>query len=83
MHDGSVATLEDVIELYDSGGRAKRPSLSPEIKPLHLTSQNKEDLIAFLHALTSPGASTGAVISPASAREVPRDQRSRMERTIF
>jgi cytochrome c peroxidase len=83
MHDGSVATLEDVIELYDSGGRAKRPSLSPEIKPLHLTSQNKEDLIAFLHALTSPGASTGAVISPASAREVPRDQRSRMERSIF
>lgn len=68
MHDGSVATLEDVIELYDSGGHAKRPSLSPEIKPLHLTSQNKEDLIAFLHALTSLGTATGAVVPPAPDR---------------
>jgi cytochrome c peroxidase len=66
MHDGSVATLGQVIELYDVGGHAKRPSLSPEIKPLHLTSQNKEDLIAFLHALTSPA--TGAVAPPPAGR---------------
>jgi cytochrome c peroxidase len=83
MHDGSVATLEDVIELYDSGGRAKRPSLSPEIKPLHLTSQNKADLVAFLHALTSSATATGAVTSTGSAGEGPRAQWGRTAGTIF
>lgn len=53
MHDGSEATLEQVIELYDKGGRVKRPSLSPEMKPLDLTADEKRDLVAFLHALTS------------------------------
>jgi cytochrome c peroxidase len=53
MHNGSEASLEDVIELYDLGGRAKRPSLAPEIVPLHLTNREKGDLIAFLAALTS------------------------------
>jgi cytochrome c peroxidase len=53
MHDGSEATLEEVIELYDQGGRVKRPSLSPEMKPLGLTAQEKSDLVVFLRALTS------------------------------
>jgi cytochrome c peroxidase len=53
MHDGSVASLEDVVELYDQGGLARRPSLSAEIKPLRLTPEEKHDLIAFLGALTS------------------------------
>jgi cytochrome c peroxidase len=52
MHDGSVATLEDVVELYDVGGLARRSSLSPEIKRLGLTAGEKRDLIAFLRALT-------------------------------
>ena len=53
MHDGSVATLEDVVELYDRGGLARRPSLSPEIQPLRLTAGEKRDVLAFLRALTS------------------------------
>jgi cytochrome c peroxidase len=53
MHNGSVATLEAVIDLYDRGGIAQRPSLSPEIKPLNLTEQERTDLLAFLHTLTS------------------------------
>jgi cytochrome c peroxidase len=53
MHDGSVATLDDVIDLYDQGGLAKRPSLSAEIKPLGLTAEEKRDLVAFLQTLTS------------------------------
>jgi len=53
MHDGSFATLEDVIDLYDRGG-VDRPSRSEEIKPLHLTAQEKSDLVAFLHTLTAP-----------------------------
>jgi len=53
MHDGSVATLADVIELYDQGGLAKRPSLSADIRPLRLTAEEKQDLVAFLQLLTS------------------------------
>ena len=53
MRDGSEATLEAVVEFYDRGGKVRRPSLSPDIKPLHLTEQEKSDLIAFLKTLTS------------------------------
>ncbi len=51
MHDGSVATLEDVIELYNKGG-IDRPSRSPLIKPLSLRADEKAALIAFLQTLT-------------------------------
>lgn len=51
MHDGSLKTLEEVIQYYDKGG-IKNPYLSKEIKPLHLTSQEKADLLAFLNSLT-------------------------------
>ena len=50
MHDGSMATLEDVIEHYDRGGESE---LS-ELVPLGLEEVEKEDLIAFLQALTAP-----------------------------
>jgi cytochrome c peroxidase len=53
MHNGSEATLEEVIELYDRGGKETRPSLAPEMVPLHLTKQEKSDLLAFLATLTS------------------------------
>lgn len=52
MHDGSVPTLEDVIDLYDRGGVA-RPSRSELIGPLGLTQDEKSDLLAFLKTLTS------------------------------
>ena len=51
MHDGSVGTLASVIDLYDRGGIA-RPSRSPKIRPLGLTSVEKAELIAFLQTLT-------------------------------
>ncbi|MND08797.1 hypothetical protein D3C83_316780 [compost metagenome] len=50
MHDGSVATLEAVVEFYDQGGR-RNPNLDPKIRPLGLTSQDKRDLVVFLRAL--------------------------------
>jgi cytochrome c peroxidase len=64
MHDGSVATLEDVIELYDNGG-IDRPSRSPSIRPLSLTAGEKNDLIAFLQTLT---ASSPVAALPNSSR---------------
>jgi cytochrome c peroxidase len=51
MHDGSVARLADVIDLYDRGGRAN-PHLDPDIRPLHLNDKEKTALIAFLRALS-------------------------------
>ena len=50
MHDGSLATLEDVIDYYDKGGNA-HSNLDPEMQKLHLTAAEKKALIAFLHAL--------------------------------
>ena len=51
MHDGSLATLEDVIEHYDKGGKPN-PALDSEVRPLKLTAEEKRSLIAFLRALT-------------------------------
>jgi cytochrome c peroxidase len=50
MHDGSLATLEEVIEYYDRGGN-QSPGLDAEIRPLRLTVAEKQSLIAFLRAL--------------------------------
>lgn len=51
MHDGSLRTLEDVIEFYDRGGRAN-PALDPEIKRLALTASEKRQLVRFLRTLS-------------------------------
>jgi cytochrome c peroxidase len=53
MHDGSLATLENVVEFYDRGGRAN-PWLSPRIRPLFLSSYEKAALVAFLRSLNDP-----------------------------
>jgi cytochrome c peroxidase len=54
MHDGSEATLEDVVELYVKGGKPN-PYLDDELKPLTLTDQEKQDLVTFMkEALASP-----------------------------
>jgi cytochrome c peroxidase len=52
MHDGSMLTLEEVIEHYDKGGD-KNKFIDTKIFPLQLTKQEKQDLVAFMKALTS------------------------------
>jgi cytochrome c peroxidase len=52
FHDGSAASLAEVVEHYVDGGRVKT-NLSANMKPIVLTAQEKEDLVAFLNALTS------------------------------
>jgi cytochrome c peroxidase len=52
MHDGSLATLDDVIDIYDRGG-IDRPSRDNDIHPLNLAPSDKADLIAFLQTLSS------------------------------
>jgi cytochrome c peroxidase len=53
MHDGSQKTLEEVVEWYDKGGHPN-PHLSDKVKKLNLTVQEKEDLVAYMKALTGP-----------------------------
>jgi cytochrome c peroxidase len=54
MHDGSVGTLDEVLDHYAAGGRAGagNPRVSADLRPFVLTAKEKTDLIAFLRALT-------------------------------
>ncbi len=54
MHDGSFKTLEEVVEHYDKGG-IKNPHLDQRLKPLRLTAEEKQDIVAFLRALSGEG----------------------------
>jgi len=65
MHDGSVATLEEVVEWYDKGGHPN-PHLSDKIRPLKLSDQDKKDLVAFMVACTGP-------MPPVEAGRLPAD----------
>lgn len=51
MHDGSLVTLEEVVEFYDRGGN-QNPHLDAELRPLELTAEEKKALEAFLRSLT-------------------------------
>jgi cytochrome c peroxidase len=51
MHDGSLATLTDVVEFYDRGARAN-PYLDPTITPLRLSADERRQLVLFLDALS-------------------------------
>lgn len=63
MHDGSVATLEEVVALYSAGGRhlaegpyagdgRTNPHKDPLVRPFPLSAQERQDLVAFLESLT-------------------------------
>jgi len=55
MHDGSIATLKDVIELYNKGG-VKNPYLTRgKLKPLGLSDADVNALVAFLQSLDGEG----------------------------
>jgi cytochrome c peroxidase len=52
MHDGSEATLQEVIEFYDRGGNPN-PWLDGGMRPLSLSDREKADLVALLETFTS------------------------------
>jgi cytochrome c peroxidase len=52
FHDGSAKTLMEVVEFYAKGGEVKK-DLSANMKTISLTPQEKNDIVAFLKALTS------------------------------
>jgi cytochrome c peroxidase len=51
MHNGAYRTLAEVVEHYDRGGDEK-DNLDPNMKPLGLTPNERQDLIAFMQSLT-------------------------------
>jgi cytochrome c peroxidase len=51
MHDGSLQTLEEVVDFYDKGGR-DNPQIDAEMRPLKLTADEKQELVEFLRSLT-------------------------------
>lgn len=54
MHDGSLKTLEEVVEYYDQGGIPNK-NLHPLIRPLHLSEKEKKALVSFLKSLDGEG----------------------------
>ncbi len=65
MHDGSKTTLMEVVDFYNRGG--DRPGSNNELTPLHLSLEEKQDLVAFLKSLT--GKPAGVILPP-----LPRDE---------
>jgi cytochrome c peroxidase len=51
MHDGSIATLREVVLFYNRGG-GKNPHQDPRLKPLKLNDKEVDLLVAFLKSLT-------------------------------
>jgi len=62
MHDGSLATLQDVVEFYDRGGHPNL-QLDPELRPLRLSRDEKQALAAFLRSLSGRSPGTGSTAS--------------------
>jgi len=63
FHDGSAATLREVVEHYVRGGD-DRTNLSPNMKPLNLSEQDKDDLVAFMKALTGKPKAVAVPLLP-------------------
>lgn len=80
LHDGSEATLEELVEFYNKGGNPN-PNLDKDMKPLNLTDQEKADVVAFIKALTGevkvvelptlPPGADGTAPDPKAALEPP------------
>jgi len=55
MHNGAFGTLEDVVDFYDKGGAVglglSVPHQDAAVRKLHLTAQERRDLVEFLRAL--------------------------------
>jgi cytochrome c peroxidase len=75
FHDGSHATLWDVMDHYNKGAGLKDPYLDEDIVPLALSERDIDDVVAFLASLTSPAYKVRADIELARQRELSRTTR--------
>ncbi|NSL50492.1 cytochrome-c peroxidase [Calidifontibacillus erzurumensis] len=51
MHDGSLATLEDVVKYYNEGG-GNHPNKDPLMVPLNLSDEEIKSIVAFLESMS-------------------------------
>ena len=51
MHDGSLATLDDVVAFYDRGGQSN-PHLDADVRSLRLTAEERRSVVSFLATLS-------------------------------
>jgi cytochrome c peroxidase len=75
FHDGSQATLWDVIDHYNKGAGPKDPYLDTDIVPLALSESDIDDLVAFLASLTSPPYKEAAAAELARQRVLSQTSR--------
>lgn len=66
LHDGSLRTLEEVVEYYSGGNWIQRPSLAEELKKLDLTADEKRHLVNFLQTLTGADEPITLPVLPSS-----------------
>jgi cytochrome c peroxidase len=66
MHDGSLATLEDVLKYYKRGGN-KNDHLDPLLEPIDLTDDDIAAVVAFLQALSRPAEAPATAAAPDDA----------------
>ena len=64
MHDGRFATLDEVVEFYNSGINVNSPNIDGRQKPRNLTTQQKTDLIDFLNTLNDSSFITNPAFRP-------------------
>lgn len=67
MHNGAFTSLREVIDFYDAGG-VPNELLDPRMRPLHLSDEEKDELVAFLMSLT--GSNVDTLVSDAFAAPV-------------
>ena len=72
MHSGSEKTLEEVVDLYDKGGRVKNPNLDPLIVPLGLSNYEKKALVSFMKISMTSTNPEVANVKPVPASELPK-----------
>jgi cytochrome c peroxidase len=75
FHDGSQATLWDVIDHYNKGAGLNNPYLDEDIVPLALDERDIDDLVAFMASLTSPPYEEAAALELARQRKLSRTSR--------
>jgi cytochrome c peroxidase len=75
FHDGSQATLWDVIDHYNKGAGPNNPYLDQDIVPLALSESDIDDLVAFLASLTSPPYKEAAAVELERQRALSRTTR--------
>jgi cytochrome c peroxidase len=79
FHDGSQATLWDVMDHYNKGDGIKNPWLDQDMQPLALSETEIDDVVAFMATLTSAQYREQGEKALARQREIARTSRTQRD----